>query len=109
MSSLNWPKALEDLATVKKEFEKTSESVSVMGFCMGGALTFAALASISGWKAGGVFYGIPDLNIFRLDKITANVLAHFGSEDPLAGFSDRQSAQKLKADCEKNRYPIEVK
>jgi hypothetical protein len=46
---------------------------------MGGALTLAALASFKGWKAGGSFYGIPDLNIFRLDKITANVLAHFGA------------------------------
>jgi dienelactone hydrolase len=55
---------------------------------MGGALTFAALSSIPGWKAGGVFYGIPDLNIFRLDRITANVIAHFGELDPLKGFSD---------------------
>ena len=70
-----------------------------MGFCMGGALTFAALASIQGWKAGGVFYGIPDLNIFRLDKIKSPVIAHFGGQDPLQGFSDKQSALKLKKDC----------
>lgn len=55
---------------------------------MGGALTFAALSSISGWKAGGAFYGIPDLNVFRLDKITAKVIAHFGELDALKGFSD---------------------
>ena len=40
--------------------------MSVMGFCMGGALTLAALTSIPNLKAGGVFYGVPDLNIFRL-------------------------------------------
>lgn len=88
MSNLNWQKALEDLNTIKASFEKDSKSVSVVGFCMGGALTIAALSSFGGWKAGGVFYGIPDLNIFRLDKITANVIAHFGAEDPLKGFSD---------------------
>lgn len=88
MSNLNWPKALEDLSTIKNHFSQFSKSVSVVGFCMGGALTFAALSSIQGWKAGGVFYGIPDLNIFRLDKITANVIAHFGELDPLQGFSD---------------------
>jgi dienelactone hydrolase len=55
---------------------------------MGGALTFASLSSIKGFKAGGVFYGIPDLNIFRLDKITVKVIAHFGKLDPLKGFSD---------------------
>jgi dienelactone hydrolase len=37
-----------------------------MGFCMGGALTFASLATIPGFKAGGVFYGIPDLNTFKV-------------------------------------------
>jgi carboxymethylenebutenolidase len=109
MSNLNWPKALEDLTAVKSHFEKNSHSVSIVGFCMGGALTFAALSSIKGWKAGGAFYGIPDLNIFRLDKITANVLAHFGTEDPLKGFSDKEAALKLKTECERGNYPIEVK
>jgi len=109
LANLNWPKALEDITAVKNHFEKDSQSVSIVGFCMGGALAFAALASIKGWKAGGVFYGIPDLNIFRLDKITANVLAHFGAEDPLKGFSDKESALRLKADCEREKYPIEVK
>lgn len=75
---------------------------------MGGALTFAALSSIQGWKAGGVFYGIPDLNIFRLDKITAKVVAHFGALDPLKGFSDIESAKKLKADCLREKYPVDV-
>jgi len=80
MSNLNWPQALEDLANIKNHLEKSqSKSVSVVGFCMGGALTFAALASIPGWKAGGVFYGIPDLNIFRLDRIKSPAIAHFGS------------------------------
>ena len=54
---------------------------------MGGALSLAALTQMP-FKAGGVFYGIPDLNIFRLDKITAKVIAHFGRLDPLKGFSD---------------------
>jgi carboxymethylenebutenolidase len=76
---------------------------------MGGALTLASLASIQGWKAGGIFYGIPDLNIFRLDKIKAKTIAHFGALDPLKGFSDKESALKLKNDCEKGGYPIDVR
>jgi carboxymethylenebutenolidase len=99
MSNLNWHKAINDLAITKKYLEADSQSVSVIGFCMGGALTFASLSSLSGWKVGGVFYGIPDLNIFRLDKITAKVIAHFGRLDPLKGFSDIESAEKLKKDA----------
>ena len=92
MSTLNWPKALEDLSNINNHFKNNSQSVSIVGFCMGGALTFAALSSSGGWKTGGAFYGMPDFNIFRLDKITANVIAHFGSLDPLEGFSDIKSA-----------------
>lgn len=80
MNDLNWPQALEDLKRVKSHFQQqNSKSVSVVGFCMGGALTLAALSSIPGWKTGGIFYGIPDLNVFRLDKIKAKSIAHFGS------------------------------
>ena len=90
MSNLNWPQALDDLSNVKNYLqENNSRSVSIMGFCMGGALTIASLASIQGWKAGGIFYGIPDLNIFRLDRIKAKSVAHFGALDPLQGFSDK--------------------
>ncbi|XP_031505841.1 uncharacterized protein LOC116268260 [Nymphaea colorata] len=108
MSNLNWEKALDDLSKIKDHFTANSQSVSVVGFCMGGALTFAALSRLQGWKAGGVFYGIPDLNIFRLDKITANVIAHFGGLDPLQGFSDAESAKRLMDDCKRNNYPISV-
>ena len=50
-----------------------------MGFCMGGALTFASLASIKGFKAGAVFYGLPDQKSFKVENITAKVIANFGS------------------------------
>jgi carboxymethylenebutenolidase len=76
---------------------------------MGGALSLASVASIQGFKAAGVFYGIPDLNIFRLDKITAKVIAHFGRLDPLKGFSDPDSADKLAQDAAKFNYPIKVR
>jgi carboxymethylenebutenolidase len=109
MNGLNWPKALEDIKTIKEHLEKDSKSVSIVGFCMGGALAFASVASIKGFKAAGVFYGIPDLNIFRLDKITANVIAHFGRLDPLKGFSDAGSAESLARDAAKFHYPIKVR
>ena len=47
MSNLKWPEVLEDLANIKHHLSANqSKDVSVVGFCMGGALTFAALASI---------------------------------------------------------------
>ena len=64
---------------------------------MGGALTFACLSKIKDWKIGAPFYGIPDLNIFRLENIGCRVLANFGEQDPLKGFSDAESARSLES------------
>ena len=93
MENLNWEQALEDIENTKKHLSKSdSKSVSIVGFCMGGALSLAALSALSGWKAGGVFYGIPDLNKFKPSNIKAKTLGHFAAEDPQKGFSDRESA-----------------
>ena len=46
MNGLNWPNALEDIKEIKEHLEKDSKSVSIVGFCMGGALSFASAASI---------------------------------------------------------------
>ena len=111
MDGLNWPKALDDIRYVKNYLEKkvNSESVSIVGFCMGGALSFASCASISGFKAGGVFYGIPDLNIFRLDRLKNPVIGHFGRLDPLKGFSVAESAEKLAQDALANHYDVRIR
>ena len=109
MTGLDWPGALKDIQAIKEHFESQKKKVCVMGFCMGGALSLASLSAISGWHSGAVFYGIPDLNIFRLDKIKCKVIAHFGINDPLKGFSDVESARKLSKDAKANNYPINVR
>lgn len=88
MNHLDWKQALSDIGSVKGHFVGKGHKVSIMGFCMGGALAFASLSYYKGFKAGAVFYGIPDLNQFPIQKIDAKVIAHFGKEDPLKGFSD---------------------
>jgi carboxymethylenebutenolidase len=103
MSHLDWTKALADIGTIKDHFVKEGNTVSIMGFCMGGALTFASLTSFSGFKNGGIFYGIPDQNAFKIEKITAKVIAHFGSEDPLKGFSDAETGRKVGEDAKKKK------
>lgn len=109
MGELDWKGALEDIKHVKEHFEKLGRGVYIMGFCMGGALTFASICSIAGWKAASPFYGIPDLKTFKLANIKCPTLAHFGEEDPLEGFSSAKTATKLKEECEKIKAPVEVK
>ncbi len=62
---------------------------------MGGALTIASLASSNVFSAGAPFYGIPDLNVFKLSNIKVSVMGNFGSKDSLAGFSDPVAAKNL--------------
>lgn len=66
MNHLDWPKAINDVNIIKDHFISKGNEVSIMGFCMGGALTFASLATIKGFKNGGIFYGVPDLNTFKV-------------------------------------------
>lgn len=108
MTGLDWPTALADIRAVKEHFEQQKKKVCVMGFCMGGALSLASLSAISGWHSGAIFYGVPDLNIFKLDTIKCNTIAHFGDQDPLKGFSDIETSQKLAKDCKTHGYPIDV-
>lgn len=96
MKGLDWKNALEDIKNTKEHFEQSGKKVYIMGFCMGGALTFASICSIPGWKAASPFYGIPDLKAFSLSNIKCPTLAHFGEEDPLEGFSCAKSAKSLK-------------
>jgi carboxymethylenebutenolidase len=72
-------------------------SVSVTGFCMGGALSFATLSRDSNgvFNSGAPFYGIPDQSYFPVENIKVPVLAHFGELDQLKGFSDVESARNL--------------
>ena len=87
MGSLDWPKALGEIiaaAAHLRDHESSNGKVAVMGFCMGGALTFAAAAHIP-WLAAAVpFYGVPDAKLADYTKEKAPILAHFAKNDQWA-------------------------
>ena len=60
MTGLDFPDAThQDLRGAAQHLKGTSGKVAVMGFCMGGALTVAALVHVPEFAAGVCFYGIP--------------------------------------------------
>lgn len=63
----------------------TSETVGAVGFCMGGGFVIA-LAAQEGDRIGAAvpYYGVGAYEDADLSKVTAPVLGHFGSEDPMA-------------------------
>ena len=85
MQSLDWGRALEDLAgavAYLREHERSTGKVSVMGFCMGGALSFAVACNVRGLSAVAPFYGVPGDQDWS--KVEAPIQAHFAKNDDWA-------------------------
>lgn len=68
MTNLDFPAAVKELGEAVAYLKSSGASkVGVVGFCMGGALTFAA-AQHAGVNAAAPFYGIPDPAICDVSK-----------------------------------------
>ena len=82
MSNLNFPDAThQDLRGAAQHLKATSGKVSVMGFCMGGALTIAAAVHIPDISAAVCFYGIPPKEFADPAKIKIPFQGHFANQD----------------------------
>jgi carboxymethylenebutenolidase len=82
MNGLDFPGAVhEDIAAAKDWLCERSASVAVMGFCMGGALTIASAARLSGFSAAVCFYGVPPKSFADPKDITIPLQGHFGTKD----------------------------
>ena len=82
MSGLDFADATnQDLRGAATRLKGNSSKVSVMGFCMGGALTIAALVHIPEFAAGVCFYGIPPKEFADPAKIKAPFQGHFANQD----------------------------
>ena len=55
--------------------------VAVMGFCLGGALTIAAAARVTGIACAVPFYGVPPVALADPAKIGIPVQGHFANQD----------------------------
>lgn len=108
MSALDFGRAVGEIgAAVQwlKAQPRSNGKVAVLGFCLGGALTFASAANVPGLACAVPFYGIPDLSKLDLDKITAPILAHFAEHDDWAS---PEKARLLAADLKAKGKAIEL-
>lgn len=94
MNGLDFKGAAGEIAAAAQYLLKTgSPKVGCTGFCMGGALTLAAMSEGAPLECGAPFYGIPDAAYFDISKIKTPILGQFGEKDQLKGFSDKKTAE----------------
>lgn len=85
------------------------KKVGVTGFCMGGALAIAAMSHSKEIDAAAPFYGVCDLNAFKLDNIKGPIYGQFGCEDQMKGFSSPDDANLLVETGKKAGKDVRVK
>lgn len=94
---------LDTLAAVKeiggaaaflRKHPRSNGKVGVMGFCLGGALAFAAACHVPGLAAVVPFYGVPPAAKVDYGKVTAAVSAHFAKKDQWATVEKAEAIQR---------------
>ncbi len=87
MKALDVSAALSDIGDAVsrvKAHRRCNGKVAVLGFCMGGGLTFAAARRLEGIAAVVPFYGIPGLSLDEYTKVRVPIQAHFAKKDDFA-------------------------
>jgi carboxymethylenebutenolidase len=95
MQSLSTSGAMDDIAAAVATLKASPQSngkVGVIGFCMGGAMTFAAAVSVLGIDCAVPFYGIPIDAYWDAEKMRVPIQAHFASRD---GWAKPERAREL--------------
>lgn len=98
MNALDWDLALREIAGAVeflRNHEETNGKVGVMGFCMGGALTFGAACRIKGLGAAVPFYGLPPSAYAQWSDVDAPILAHFAQQDDWAKASAAEEVRSI--------------
>lgn len=86
MSAMKTERSMEIIAACVEELARRTggKKVGITGFCMGGAMAFAAAASVDGLACAVPFYGIPRDDYFQADKMRCPIQAHFAKVDDWA-------------------------
>ena len=108
MTALDTLEAMKEIgatATFLKGHARGNGKVGVVGFCLGGALSFAAACHVEGLSAVVPFYGVPPADKVDYAKVTAPVLAHFAKVDQWATV---EKAEAIKVQIEATGHSMQL-
>jgi carboxymethylenebutenolidase len=100
----DWGAMLRDTQAAVDELG-ASGRVAIMGFCMGGTVSFLAACRLSGLSAAVCYYG-GQIARFADEKPKVPTLMHFGEKDASIPMSDVETIKKKRGqNCEIHVYP----
>ena len=108
MTALDTLQAVKEIgatASYLKSHPRGNGKTGVTGFCMGGALSFAAACHVPGLSAVVAFYGVPPAEKVDYAKVTAPVMAHFAKNDEWATVA---KAEAIKKELDGRGHPMEL-
>lgn len=109
MADLDWRGAAQDVAGAARYLlARGCRKVGVAGFCMGGALSFLAAATVPELSAAVPFYGICKPHLADLTQIRIPVQGHFGEKDDVVGLSSPADYLPLNEKLQKAGVPFEL-
>ena len=108
MTALDMLEAVNEIGAAAKFLRghaRSNGKVGVIGFCLGGALAFAAACHVEGLSAVVPFYGVPPADKVDYAKVTAPILAHFAKVDQWATV---EKAEAIKAQVEATGHSMQL-
>ncbi|MDQ3036527.1 MAG: dienelactone hydrolase family protein [Myxococcota bacterium] len=87
MQKLSTSAAMQDVKAAVARLQqdpRCNGKIAITGFCMGGAIAFAAATSVEGLAVAVPFYGIPIPGYFDATKVKCPIQAHFAKQDQFA-------------------------
>ena len=94
--------ATQDIRGAVQHLKSTAAKVGVTGYCMGGALTLLALASVPEADAGVVWYGYPPEGALDASKIKVPLMAHWAEQDQAFAIAGVDALERKLAEAKVN-------
>jgi carboxymethylenebutenolidase len=103
LTDIDWDAMLHDVAAAAAAL-KSSGPTGIVGFCMGGTVSFLSATRVEGFSAAVCFYGGQVIR-FADEKPKCPVQMHFGEKDDHIPMADVETIRKKRADSEVFVYP----
>jgi carboxymethylenebutenolidase len=100
----DWDAMLRDTDAALGDIKAVGPT-AIMGFCMGGTISFLAATRLAGLKAAVCYYG-GRIVAFADEKPKCPTMMHFGEQDQSIPMSDVETIKQKRPDCEIYVYPI---